>query len=274
MLDIRQSDEWASYLKSIGWNVDNVNGTYIYSKKVPILGSVTKIQRAGKGLDLEKLEKILKKRRTFGVYVEPVNLSERGYYVSNGFRDGKPSLPSKTIIFDLRKTQKELLSEMHYKVRYNIRLAKRKGVEVIESDDIELFSDIWHKAARKRKMFLSQKKEIMAMREAFHGRSNLLLGYFSKVLLSGIMIVSSNTTTHYMYAGSTEMGKKLHAPTLMVWESIIAAKRFGSKIFDFEGIYDERFPLNDWKGFTRFKKSFGGHEIEYPIPLRKYSSPF
>ena len=46
-------------------------------------------------------------------------------------------------------------------------------------------------------------------------------------------------------------------------------KKEGKKVFDFEGIYDERFPLISWKGFTRFKKGFGGIEVEYPGTLRE-----
>lgn len=42
------------------------------------------------------------------------------------------------------------------------------------------------------------------------------------------------------------------------------AKKRGCKIFDFEGIYDERFPNKSWLGFTHFKKSFGGYEVSYP----------
>ena len=76
-----------------------------------------------------------------------------------------------------------------------------------------------------------------------------------------------------MYAAASDAGKKLFAPTLCAWEAIKLSKKHGSKIFDFEGIYDERFPLKSWHGFTRFKKSFGGREIEYPGAFVKYRIP-
>jgi lipid II:glycine glycyltransferase (peptidoglycan interpeptide bridge formation enzyme) len=48
----------------------------------------------------------------------------------------------------------------------------------------------------------------------------------------------------------------------------------GCKIFDFEGIYDSRFPIKSWLGFTHFKKQFGGNEIAYPGCYIKFRLPF
>ena len=62
----------------------------------------------------------------------------------------------------------------------------------------------------------------------------------------------------YWHNCSTETGKKLFAPTLCVWEVIKESKRRNLQIFDFEGLWDERFPkLNkNWQGFSQFKKGF------------------
>jgi lipid II:glycine glycyltransferase (peptidoglycan interpeptide bridge formation enzyme) len=76
-----------------------------------------------------------------------------------------------------------------------------------------------------------------------------------------------------MYAASSKKGKKLYAPTLNTWEAIRLSKKKGSSIYDFEGIYDSRFPLKTWRGFTRFKKSFGGKEIKYPGAFVKHRLP-
>ena len=65
-------------------------------------------------------------------------------------------------------------------------------------------------------------------------------------------------------SGLLDAGKKLFVPTALTWEAIISAKKEGKKVFDFEGIYDERVPNKKWLGFTHFKKSFGGDVVEYP----------
>ena len=45
MVDIRQSVNYANYLKSQGWIVERIKNTNYFIKKIPILGSVLKIQR-------------------------------------------------------------------------------------------------------------------------------------------------------------------------------------------------------------------------------------
>jgi lipid II:glycine glycyltransferase (peptidoglycan interpeptide bridge formation enzyme) len=48
------------------------------------------------------------------------------------------------------------------------------------------------------------------------------------------------------------------------------AKKRGSLVWDFEGIFDQRFPNKDILGYTHFKKSFGGKEIEFPGAFTKW----
>ena len=53
------------------------------------------------------------------------------------------------------------------------------------------------------------------------------------------------------------------ATTLVVWEGMMEAKRRECEWLDFDGIYDERYPIKAFKGFSRFKAGFGGIEVEY-----------
>lgn len=270
MEELRQCDEWADYLLRLGWAVDRLGSGYVYSKRIPILGSVTKIQRTSLDFNIQSLESLFRKRKTFFAQWEPPINGDDVDFKKYGFKIGsEPSLPSMTIQFDLTKSENEILSEMQSKTRYNIGLSKRKGVEVKESDDILLFSKLWHEAAKKRKMYLSQSKEIITISSSFQKRSKILFAYYKNSLVSGLLLISSNNVTHYMYAFSTEKGNRVHAPSLLVWESIQHSKEIGSKLFDFEGVYDERFPMKNWKGFSKFKRSFGGIEIKYPAPRRQ-----
>ncbi len=43
-MDLRQSIEYAKYLESINWKVEKIDNTYIYLKKLPLLGWYAKIQ--------------------------------------------------------------------------------------------------------------------------------------------------------------------------------------------------------------------------------------
>ena len=276
MWDMRQDPKFADYLKSIKWSTDIVSGVYIYSRKIPLTGlSIIKLQRPQKNLDLDVLQGVVKKQRSFIVYVEPIDVKQQKYYQNRGFKLTKSTfLPSKTVHIDLGLSEKKLLANMHHKTRYNAKLAVRKGLVVDSSKDIDSFAAEWQKAAKSRGMWLSQKREIKNIYDSFDKSANILFANMNGTNLGGILLIKSKKTAYYMYAYSTKVGKKLFAPTLLVWEAMRFAKKEGSETFDFEGIYDERYPLKSWKGFTRFKKSFGGEEIEFPGVVRKLYFPY
>ena len=275
MRELRQTKQYAKYMSLIGWEIDMVEGVYCYTKKIPILGSVIKIQRFDSKVKIGKIKELAKEKRAFTIYLEPISEELSGYYLANGFKMSRSSsLPSKTIRIDLNKPEKKLLSEMHYKTRYNTKVAVKRGVVIEKSNNIKQFAEFWQKCAKERGMFLPLKNEIFSIYKAFGKSATILFAYKDEELLASILLVSTKDISYYMYAAATGKGKKLFAPTLVAWEAIRLAKHKGYKLFDFEGIYDIRSPIKTWGGFTRFKKSFGGEEIDFPLMLRKYYLPF
>ncbi len=273
MNDLRQTKEYGNYMRLLGWNVEKIGKANVYIRKVPILGSIMKLQRFRRHVPLEKLNFLQKKYRVFEILLEPLDEKTANFYLENKFHFGPPSLATKTIIIDLQNSQNNLLANMHHKTRYNIKQAVKKKVVINKSDDIESFSMLWHKSAKKRGMYLSLKSEIVAIYKSFENRAQIYFSFVDKELVGGLLTVASSDTVYYMYAATSEIGKKVFAPTLLVWSALENARKEGYKYFDFEGIYDERFPIKNWKGFTRFKKSFGGKEITYPGTLRRRFIP-
>ncbi len=257
MTDIRQVKEYAKYLESSGWKVGTVDGIFIYLKKIPVLGWFAKIQRPSV-LNSKIINFVELKYHPFQFSIEPDNNKSKTLLLNHNFKlSNSPSLPTKTIQIDLTKTKEKLLKEMYSKTRYNIGLAKRKGLEIGESNEIEKF-------AKLKGNFFSQKKNIIKLNEAFDKNTHLFCAYKNNKLLAGILLLTTKDTAYYMHAASTKEGNKLFAPTLLTWHTIQFAKKKGFKVYDFDGIYDERFPIKSWLGFTRFKKRFGGQETEYP----------
>jgi lipid II:glycine glycyltransferase (peptidoglycan interpeptide bridge formation enzyme) len=86
-------------------------------------------------------------------------------------------------------------------------------------------------------------------------------------IVGGVLLIFYDHIAYYWIAGATKKGKKLFAPTLLVWEALKVSKQRGCKQFDFVGVFDERAPkqFTSWKGFTKFKEGFGGKELYYPI---------
>jgi lipid II:glycine glycyltransferase (peptidoglycan interpeptide bridge formation enzyme) len=269
MIDLRQTPEYAEYLRKIGWTTERIDKVNYAIKKFPLVGSIIKIQRPAV-FNNETIKKLSHKYRSFQIIFEPVDLTNNQQLTTNNYKLSKsPYLPSKTIHLDLTQTEKMLLKQMRPKTRYNIKIAKRNGVEIKPSKDANLFSKLWHKFRRSHLLFLSLSKEITCMYQAFNKRTNILFAYHNDTIVACLMLVYSDELAYYMFAAASGEGKKLFAPTLLTWEAVKLAKKKGYKIFDFEGIYDERFPIPSWKGFSRFKQGFGGVEIKYPGAFTK-----
>ncbi len=265
MSDLRQSKVYANYLKSIGWKIENKENTFVYLRKIPILGWFAKIQRPEK-LSSKSINFINKKYQPLQFSIEPKNKKQVDFINNFNFKISNfTSLPTKTLIIDLKKSEKELLNSFSPKTRYNVRNSKKGQIKIIESKNILDFTNFWRKNFEKKRFpFFSQQKNIIALQKSFDKNSHTLLAKKNGKIIACLFLISSNEVMYYMYAASNDKGRKYFAPTLLTWNAILLAKKSGCKVFDFDGIYDDRFPIKTWKGFTKFKKGFGGEEIEYP----------
>ncbi|SRR5258708_1007625 len=264
MKNLRQSPQYAKYLESVGWKIEKIDNTFIFLKKLPALGWFVKIQRP-LVLNDEAINFIEKKYHPFQISVEPNQYTKYNILYTLGFKKADPSLPTKTLILDLTKTERELLKDMSPKTRYNTRLSTKKRVTVKTSTDILDFTTFWRKNFEKKRFpFLSQQKNIIALHKTFAKNSHILLAKKDNQIIAVLFLVFFNKVSYYLYAASSDEGRSNFAPTLLTWHAILLAKKLGCKVFDFDGIYDERFPIKTWLGFTKFKKGFGGKEIEYP----------
>ncbi|MFH0863575.1 MAG: peptidoglycan bridge formation glycyltransferase FemA/FemB family protein [Candidatus Gottesmanbacteria bacterium] len=145
-------------------------------------------------------------------------------------------------------------------------------------NNIDNFISLWQKNAWSRGFWIPIKQEIKSIYEAFGKNAYLVLANSelrikNYELLAGAMIIIHDKVAYYFHAASSPEGRNLSAPSLIIWQAIKLAKEKGCQVFDFEGIYDERFPIKSWQGFTHFKKGFGGKEIEYPGTFTKFYNP-
>jgi lipid II:glycine glycyltransferase (peptidoglycan interpeptide bridge formation enzyme) len=181
-----------------------------------------------------------------------------------------PFLPTKTIHVDLKRSEKEIFSSFSEAKRRAVRRATTLGVTVSESNNI---SDLLRAKNASAGMFgFMTTTGIRELWETFKpDHTSIVLAHdINKKLIGGVLLIHHDQRTYYWIAGSIQYGKKLFAPTLLVWESIKVAKKHKSSIFDFVGTWDERIPTENmqWKGFTKFKEGFGGTQVYYPLVPR------
>jgi lipid II:glycine glycyltransferase (peptidoglycan interpeptide bridge formation enzyme) len=290
MADLRQSEEYAHYLKLIGWTVEKVGRNFIYIRRLPLLPfSVIKIQRPKPPLSLVKIDQLAKKYRAIIIYLEPSAISHQPSAISHQYHlHRSPFLPTKTVQIDLTQSEEKIMARMKKDAKYSLRKAKKKEIKILRYEDtkgIEKFYHDWKKAVGWRRHVPSL-KNLQALKRAFGKNAIFLTGNarFPGFLrngkleirncLAGTAILIAGKTAYYFYAFTSKSGRRNFAQYLLVWEGIRLAKKRGCQVFDFEGIYDPRFPQKSWQGFSHFKKGFGGKEVEYPGCFRKYNFRF
>ncbi|MCX6741317.1 MAG: peptidoglycan bridge formation glycyltransferase FemA/FemB family protein [Candidatus Parcubacteria bacterium] len=174
--------------------------------------------------------------------------------------------PPQTIILDLLVSEEEMLSKMHYKTRYNIRLAERHQIKIREGrpEEIEHFIRLLsqtserddfrpHPANYYRQMLIVPSSDVRDF-----SLKLLLAEYQGKILVANLVVFFGDTVI-YLHGASADEYKSLMAPHLLQWETIKMAKARGYHYYDFWGIDEKK-----WPGVTRFKRGFAGQEVEYP----------
>lgn len=218
-----------------------------------------------------ELSKIAKKEKAVFVRVEPLS----DFKEAAKFFKIKKTIdlqPKRTQMLDLHLSEDDLLTAMHQKTRYNIRLAEKKGVTVRlyknNSDDFEAFWKIMtetfkrdgfrlHPQSHYRKMLeLSEESYEIGIKNALVVR--LFLAEFQNKIIAASLVSFFGDLTTYIHGASSDEQRNLMAPYALQWEAIRMAKNHNYAFYDFYGIDEVK-----WSGVTRFKKGFGGFEVGF-----------
>jgi len=271
--DLHQSPEYGNYMERIGWRTILLKTSHdpvqMFVRTLGI-GSVAKIQRASTMPDQDALERELAARRVFMCKVEPNFATDKNRMLTLKFHpDGSPLLGTRTLLINLQRPEKEIFSGFKKDARYCLRKAEALK-PVIRVNEFDRFYEIWKKAAAKKRLWTPPLQDFMGMKESF-GKKGFCITLNDT---SGCMVLVPYRTAHYYYSGSMPEAKLQNLPYLSVWEAMKKAKKMGALQWDFEGIFDPRWPNSGWKGFTHFKKSFGGEEIVFPGCFTRWRWPW
>lgn len=182
---------------------------------------------------------------------------------------GKPLFTKYTFQLDISKSEEELLKNMHQKTRYNLRLAQKRGVEIIEDNSAAGFEDYWKLMGEttKRQGFFAHGKEYhrkmwQTMTES--GNGHLFKAVFEGKTLTTWMVFILNDTVYYPYGASSNENREVMASNLMMWEVIRFGKKNSCKLFDMWGSLGPEPDVHDpWYGFHKFKQGYGAELVEF-----------
>jgi lipid II:glycine glycyltransferase (peptidoglycan interpeptide bridge formation enzyme) len=212
---------------------------------------------------VDYLAELGRKGGSIFVKAEPLTGNVAQTLVDFGFKKVQKEIqPSKTVVIDVQKKDVDLLGAMHYKTRYNIKVAQSRGVSVEESKDIATF---WHllKKTTTRNEFSGHPRSYYEKLLNFDWGEGIevklfLAKYQNKPAAAAIVLIYGNTG-YYLHGASDYDFRSAMAPFMLHWQIIQWLKRAGIKGYDLWGIDAKK-----WPGVTRFKLNWGGRVIEHP----------
>jgi len=182
---------------------------------------------------------------------------------------GKSLFTKYTFQLDIAKSEEALLAGMHQKTRYNLRLAEKKGVKIVEDSSEQGFEEYWKlmEDTTKRQGFYAHSKGYhrkMWKNMTESGMGHLFKAVWQGQTLTTWMVFILNGVLYYPYGASSNEHREVMASNLMMWEVIRYGKKLGCSLFDMWGslgpVPDVRDP---WYGFHRFKQGYGAELIEF-----------
>jgi peptidoglycan pentaglycine glycine transferase (the first glycine) len=180
---------------------------------------------------------------------------------------------------DITPPREQLLADMEGKTRYNIRLAARKGVEVVRDctrDHLAPFYEILREtAARDRFLIRSYKYfEVLWDHLVPAGMAKLFLARYQDQFIAGTLAFKLGDKAWYIYGASSNRFRSVMPNYLLQWTMIEWAKENGCVMYDFRGISGDLSEDNPLYGLYRFKKGFGGRFTEFAGEFDLVFQPF
>lgn len=291
---ILQSAAWGQLKNDFDWRVVRVisgnNGAQILFRKLPFGLSLAYIPRGPVGDDWDSLwpqvHAVCREQRAIFLKVEP-DLWEgdsnflQGEQPPFGFcRSPHEIQPPRTLLVDLQGTEEQILGRMKQKTRYNIRLARRKGIVIRQTCDIDSFYDLMQVTGERDAFGVHSKGYYQRAIDLFEPRGNcaLLCAEFEEQPLAGLMVFANGERSWYFYGASSNQYRHLMPTYLLQWKAIQWAKAQGCTAYDLWGVPDEDQETLEanflerrdglW-GVYRFKRGFGG-KLRRVVPTWDY----
>ncbi len=287
-MHLLQSRPWHTLKSKFGWSSQNLQlqsddpPIRILFRKLPLGLKVAYVPKCAcpdwrnKTPAQETLHKIIDFCQQPGVFllkVEP-DIDDTPeiapLFESLGFTRGASVQPQASIVVDLRPSEDEILAAMKSKTRYNIRLARKKGITVREGalDDIPTFFQLNQTTAERDGFGIHSEDYYRAAYQSFAPENRaLLIAEFEGEPLAALMLFAWDKRAYYLYGASSNAHRNKMPAYLLQWTAMRWAKQHGYESYDLWGIPNapeaeleaEFTKRNDglW-GVYRFKRGFGG----------------
>ena len=172
-----------------------------------------------------------------------------------------------------------LFNNLHSKTRYNIRLAKKKGVEIngdCEVEELPVFYKVLKETTERDKFLVRPYSyfENMWRHLMPSGNLKLFMAYYQGKPVAGTLAFLFGDKGWYIYGASSNSYRNVMPNYLLQWTMIKWAKENDCSFYDFRGVSGDISEDNPLYGLYRFKKGFKGDFIEFIGEYDLVFSPF
>lgn len=190
--------------------------------------------------------------------------------VSDKFKPShRPMFTKHTFMLDCTKTESELLSSMHSKTRYNVGLARKRGVTVQEDNSPGAYNEYERLSDE-----TTARQGFYAHNHTYHrtlwsllykaGIAHIFTAVYNRQTLAAWMVFSWKQRLYYPYGASSREHREVMAPSLLLWEIVRWAKAHGCTEFDLWGALGPNPDTQDpWYGFHKFKQGYNPELVTY-----------
>lgn len=217
-------------------------------------------EQEGMHLLLAAAQTIAQSYGAIALRIEPL-LSEKPSYLQNFVRAPVDSLPSETLLIDLRPTEAEILSAMKPKGRYNIQLSHRHGVKTLFTQDsqaIPKFYDVFWNTVNRQQFLGEPYSFFINLCQILFATDNAEIGLatWHDQILAAVLIVYWGDRATYLYGGRNAIHPQVMASYGLHWAAMQRAKARGCRVYDFYGY--TTIANHSYAKFSQFKRQFGG----------------
>lgn len=285
-----QSDAWAQFQEKLGRSVvaDSGEGwsyhaflekgklnSRLYAPYGPVVDFPEALVPA-----LASMQQKAKQLGAAFLRVEPTGTVAVSDLLNTGLLRVARKQPEHTQRINLARPFPEVLTEMRKTLRNLHRNYAKKGLSVRKSSnaaDVEELITLLGNVSERTGMHGHAPDYLRATAQAL-----MPLGSASMYLvdlegepapIAAALIFDDADRRYYAHAAADNAHRKLHAGSILVTQMIEDALNNGQSEFDLYGVVPPEVTDHAWSGFSDFKRSFGGNQIDYcgtwELPIKK-----
>jgi lipid II:glycine glycyltransferase (peptidoglycan interpeptide bridge formation enzyme) len=254
---------------------------------------------------LKDLERLAKKRGAIFIKIDPDVILGRGipntegatvdplgeriinYLIETGWDFSEDQIQYRnSVLIDLKPNEDEILARMKQKTRYNVRLARRRGVTICEGsrDDFDLFYKMYAETSIRDGFAIRDADYYHTLWSTFlesgedgpntgvRPYCKLLTAEVESEAVAGVVVFIFARKAYYLHGMSRPIHRDKMPNYLLQWEAILKGKEFGCSVYDLWGAPEHFNETDSMWGVYRFKEGLGGTVIRtigaYDLPVR------